>query len=227
MPSASGATSAPIDAGVPAAGGAVVQKWSDRDVKFMRLALDVARSASERDEVQVGCVFVDSRTDTVIASTHNETNQTRNATRHCEMVAIDRILSGKDPAGGKAVPKTATASADRSIFRHCELYVTVEPCIMCAAALRLVGINRVVYGCANTRFGGTGSVLDLHKPRNGVRGYESMGGLFAEESIRLLKDFYQKGNPHAPNPKRRRGDAGFSQDGKAIMASPTTQKVRK
>jgi tRNA-specific adenosine deaminase 2 len=77
---------------------------------------------------------------------------TRNhqATRHAELEAIDTLLAAH---GGDA------AAAG---FACCELYVTCEPCIMCAAALSLLKLRRVVYGCANDRFGGCGSVLDVH-----------------------------------------------------------------
>jgi tRNA-specific adenosine deaminase 2 len=72
------------------------------------------------------------------------------ATRHAELEAIDTLLAAH---GGDA------AAAG---FARCELYVTCEPCIMCAAALSLLKLRRVVYGCANDRFGGCGSVLDVH-----------------------------------------------------------------
>mmetsp|Transcript_37228 Transcript_37228/g.68689 ORF Transcript_37228/g.68689 Transcript_37228/m.68689 type:complete len:89 (-) Transcript_37228:130-396(-) len=76
---------------------------------------------------------------------------------------------------------------------------------MCAAALRIIRIKKAVYGCANPRFGGTGSVLHLHdtKRTEGL-GYECVGGLQKEEAIELLKTFYSRGNPHAPEPKRPR-----------------------
>ena len=67
-------------------------------------------------------------------------------TRHAEMIAIDSIL----------------LMHSAQIFHQTDLYVTVEPCIMCAAALRLIGIRTVYYGCGNDRFGGAGSVLNLH-----------------------------------------------------------------
>lgn len=67
-------------------------------------------------------------------------------TRHAELVAINSILR-QNPI---------------SIFPETDLYVTVEPCIMCAAALRQYGIRAVYYGCANERFGGTGGVLSIH-----------------------------------------------------------------
>lgn len=67
-------------------------------------------------------------------------------TRHAEFLAIDEVLRSYPP----------------SIFREVDLYVTVEPCVMCASALRQYQIRRVFFGCTNDKFGGTGSVLSLH-----------------------------------------------------------------
>lgn len=71
--------------------------------------------------------------------------------RHAEMVAIDNLIltPGLD-------------NVDTSILRSCDLYVTCEPCIMCASALAKVGIHKVIFGCFNDRFGGNGSILSIH-----------------------------------------------------------------
>ena len=98
-------------------------------------------------EVPVGCVFVDDK-DQLISKACNATNITSNATRHAEFVAIDHIIQQR-------------GSVD--ILQTCTLYVTCEPCIMCAAALAQLQIRRVVFGCSNDRFGGCGSVLALHR----------------------------------------------------------------
>jgi tRNA-specific adenosine deaminase 2 len=98
-------------------------------------------------------------------------------------------------------------------FADCELYVTVEPCIMCAAALSLLHFRRVVYGAANDRFGGCGSVLDVSSVGAAACGRDgadeqlsvplpSVGGLFADEAVELLRSFYVRGNPNAPKPHR-------------------------
>jgi tRNA-specific adenosine deaminase 2 len=95
---------------------------------------------------------------------------------------------------------------------------------MCAAALATIGIRRVVFGCKNDRFGGCGSLLDLHKPEpeeangskslsinstvanNGSLGYEITSGVLEAEAITLLRSFYNRENFHAPDEKRRRKD---------------------
>lgn len=118
----------------------------------------------------------------------------------------------------------------RDVFRHCQLYVTCEPCIMCAAALSMVGIRRVVFGCKNERFGGCGSLLHLNEAEeahesqhtadsdvveetlttNSVHargkgfGYEIKSGVLEDEAVRLLRSFYDRENFHAPDDKRRR-----------------------
>lgn len=111
---------------------------------FMRMALELAEEAYEVGEVPVGAVFV---TDgKVIASGRNRTNETKNGTRHAEIEAIDKIL----------------ASHTLIDWNRIQVFVTIEPCIMCAAALRLLGIEKVFFGAHNDRFGGCGSVLSIH-----------------------------------------------------------------
>jgi len=117
---------------------------------WMKHALTVAQKGLDRGEVPVGCVMVfEGET---IAEGHNEVNATLNATRHAEIVAFDNLL---------CYCKTKNLNV-KDVCSKLTLYVTVEPCIMCACALRLTGINHVVYGCDNDRFGGCGSVLDVH-----------------------------------------------------------------
>lgn len=88
-----------------------------------------------------------------------------------------------------------------------ELYVTVEPCVMCAAALRYLGIKKVFYGCGNERFGGCGSILDVHKgdylPREINELECEMVKEFRSECIMLLRKFYVRENEKAPNPKKK------------------------
>ncbi|XP_060044662.1 tRNA-specific adenosine deaminase 2 isoform X5 [Erinaceus europaeus] len=118
------------------------------------------------------------------------------ATRHAELVAIDQALAwcrrnGRDSS---------------EVFERAVLYVTVEPCIMCAAALRLVKVPLVVYGCQNERFGGCGSVLDIASadlPNTG-RPFQCLPGYRAEEAVEMLKDFYKQENPNAPKSKVRK-----------------------
>jgi tRNA-specific adenosine deaminase 2 len=118
-----------------------------------------AEQALEAEEVPVGCVFV--KDGIAIARARNRTNEWHNvraipncrrdfraefqATLHAELEAIDHLLP-TNPAPLSSIT----------------LYVTVEPCVMCASALRQIGIGRVVYGCGNDRFGGCGSVICIN-----------------------------------------------------------------
>mmetsp|Transcript_40481 Transcript_40481/g.89943 ORF Transcript_40481/g.89943 Transcript_40481/m.89943 type:complete len:192 (-) Transcript_40481:595-1170(-) len=173
------------------------EQWTPEQRSFMLEALREAEAARQRREVPVGCVFV--REGQILARGHNLTNETRNGTRHAELQAIDQIL---DMHGGDV------SAAD---FPSCELYVTVEPCIMCAGALSLLGIGSVYYGCGNDRFGGCGSILPVHAAGCGTcsraskpagASFPCRGGLYRSEAVKLLQDFYICGNPAAPRPHR-------------------------
>ncbi|KAL8717270.1 MAG: hypothetical protein Q9225_005469 [Loekoesia sp. 1 TL-2023] len=104
-------------------------------------------------------------------------------TRHAEFQAIDQLLDTHLP----------------SVFCETDLYVTVEPCIMCAAVLRQLKIRSVYFGCSNDRFGGTGGVLSIHSDPSVDQPFVVHGGLLREEAIMLLRRFYiqenQKGKP--------------------------------
>lgn len=171
----------------------------------MNMAFEQALEALEAGEVPVGCVVV--RQGKVIAKGRNRVNESFNATRHAEMVAIDQLVD---------LSKSAEL-ADSSLSQLCStsvLYVTVEPCVMCAAALRQIGLARVVFGCSNPRFGGCGSVLDVHGKHLAGSCNEPMipkhdgdcstepypaleltRGVQQERAVRLLQQFYEGENP--------------------------------
>lgn len=164
---------------------------SSREQRHMLEALAEATKALDIGEVPVGCVIVDTSTDKVVSRGGNRTNLTCNATRHAEFEALDEILLNEN--------STVDLSA-------CELFVTVEPCIMCADALARVGISKVYFGCHNDKFGGNGSIMSLHEEGAPVPAcaspYPSCAGLLKNEAIALLRQFYEMGNPHAPKPQR-------------------------
>ncbi|KAK4951100.1 hypothetical protein LTR28_006922 [Elasticomyces elasticus] len=112
---------------------------------FMREAINMGELALRSDETPVGCVFV--RNGEIIGRGMNFTNKTLNGTRHAEFIALSQIMS-KYPL---------------SVLHETDLYVTVEPCIMCASALRQFGIRSVYFGCANDRFGGAGGVMSINQ----------------------------------------------------------------
>ena len=86
------------------------------------------------------------------------------------------------------------AKHPQSILKETDLYVTVEPCIMCASALRQYGIRAVYFGCLNDRFGGCGGVMQIHSDSSVDPPYPVYGGLFREEAIMLLRRFYVQEN---------------------------------
>ncbi|KAK3046495.1 tRNA(adenine34) deaminase [Extremus antarcticus] len=153
---------------------------------FMRQAIQMAELALASDETPVGCVFVHSGE--VIGRGINGTNASLNGTRHAEFVALAEIMS-RHP---------------QSILTTTDLYVTVEPCIMCASALRQYGIRAVYFGCLNDRFGGCGGVMKIHSDPGVDPAYPVYGGLFREEAIMLLRRFYVQENEKAPEPKPKK-----------------------
>ncbi|XP_026196626.1 tRNA-specific adenosine deaminase 2 [Anabas testudineus] len=168
---------------------------SNEDIeKWMASAFDMAKDALENGEVPVGCLMV--YNSEIVGKGRNEVNETKNATRHAEMVALDQLLDWCHHRNLDV----------KSVCKQTVLYVTVEPCIMCAAALRLFNIPVVVYGCRNERFGGCGSVLDVSSadlPQTGTT-FKYVSGHRAEEAVEMLKTFYKQENPNAPKPKTRK-----------------------
>lgn len=162
-------------------------------LKWMERAIILAEKALKVKEVPVGCLLV--YRDQVIASAGNQVNETKNATRHAEIIIIEAVL-------------TWSKKHDlhhKEVFENSALYVTVEPCIMCAGALRQVGIPIVVYGCVNERFGGCGSILSIDKdplPDLGPT-FMSISGVLADRAVELLKIFYKGENFNAPECKRK------------------------
>ncbi len=143
-----------------------------RDEYFMRLALREAERAAEHDDVPVGCVVA--REGEVIAAGPNERELRNDPTAHCEILALR-----------EAATATGTWRLSDAVA-----YVTLEPCPMCAGALVLARVSRVVYGAADPKAGAAGSVLDvLAEPRLNHRP-EVAGGLLAEESAELLRTFF-------------------------------------
>jgi tRNA(adenine34) deaminase len=143
-----------------------------KDEYFMRLALREAERALEHDDVPIGCVVA--RAGEVVAAFPNERELRQDPTAHCEVLAL----------------REAARSAGNWRLNADVLYVTLEPCAMCAGAIVLARVPRVVYGAVDPKAGAAGSVLDvLGEPRLNHRP-EVAGGLLAEESAGLLRSFF-------------------------------------
>ncbi len=143
-----------------------------RDLEFMRLAIEEAKKSLAIEEVPVGAVVVCEGE--VVSAAFNTRETEKNAIRHAEVTAISRAC---EKLGGWRLHK-------------CELYVTLEPCPMCAGAIVNSRIKRVVYGARDTKAGAFGTVLDLnafplnHKP-------EIVSGVCETECAALLSDFFK------------------------------------
>jgi tRNA(adenine34) deaminase len=149
-----------------------VTRFFPRDEYFMRLALREAERSLEHGDVPVGCVMA--HEGEVLSAAPNERELRNDPTAHCEILAL-REASGK--LGSWRLDGTV-------------MYVTLEPCAMCAGAIVLARVPRVVYGAPDPKAGAAGSVLDvLGEPRLNHRP-EVAGGLLALESAELLRAFF-------------------------------------
>jgi tRNA(adenine34) deaminase len=147
-------------------------RFFPRDEYFMRLALREAERALEHDDVPVGCVIA--REGEVIASAPNERELRGDPTAHAEILAL---REASQALGGWRVSDAV-------------MYVTLEPCAMCAGAIVLARMPRVVYGAVDPKAGAAGSVLDvLAEPQLNHRP-EVAGGLLAAEAADLLRAFF-------------------------------------
>ncbi len=143
-----------------------------RDEYFMKLALREAGRAIEHDDVPVGCVIA--HEGELLAAAPNERELRGDPTAHCEVLALR-----------EAARRLGTWRLSATV-----LYVTLEPCAMCAGAIVLARVPRVVYGAPDPKAGAAGSVLDvLGEPRLNHRP-EVAGGLLAEDSAGLLREFF-------------------------------------
>lgn len=153
-----------------------------------------ARLALEEKEVAIGCVFYDSQENIIIAKGRNSVNATKNATRHAEMNCISDVLEYC----------SKNNLSHKEIWPRVEVYVTCEPCIMCARVLRHLRVRKVVYGCSNERFGGCKSVFNVATSADideDVLNYKS--GVRETEAINLLRTFYSGENLNAPEEIRK------------------------
>ena len=139
------------------------------DIRYMQLALEEARKALERNEVPIGCVITCQQQ--IVGRGHNLTETLQDVTAHAEMQAI---TAAAQTLGGK-------------YLNECTLYVTVEPCIMCAGAIGWAQIGRVVFGAHDEKRGfQTFAPKALH-PKCTVE-----AGILQEECTRLMKDFFKQ-----------------------------------
>ena len=143
------------------------------DTSFMSEALRLATRAFEKEEVPVGAVVV--RQGKIIGRAHNQVELLKDATAHAEMLAITQ----------------AEAAVGDWRLNECDLYVTKEPCVMCAGALVHVRMRRVIFGCADPHAGAAGGVLNLVQLPSLNHRCEITSGVLQEECASLLQTFFQ------------------------------------
>jgi tRNA(adenine34) deaminase len=139
----------------------------------MDIALEQARAAQAADEVPVGCVIV--RDSAVIARASNRTLRDRDPTAHAELLAI----------------RAAAAALDSERLIDCDLYVTLEPCPMCAAAMSFARIRRLYYGAADPKGGAVESGVRYFASPTCHHRPEIYGGIGAQAAAELLRDFFR------------------------------------
>ncbi|HEX4653389.1 MAG TPA: tRNA adenosine(34) deaminase TadA [Candidatus Udaeobacter sp.] len=153
------------------------------DEYFMREALRQAQKAYEASEVPVGAVVV--RSGHIIARASNQVELLKDATAHAEMLALTQ----------------AEAAVGDWRLADCDLYVTKEPCAMCAGALVHTRIRRVIFGCTDSVAGAAGSVINLLQMSSFNHRCDTASGVLHEQCAEILQNFFRK----------RRQEAGTSQ----------------
>ncbi|MBR7040742.1 MAG: nucleoside deaminase [Clostridia bacterium] len=143
--------------------------FTETDAKYMRLALSEAQAALKAGEIPVGCVIV--KDGQVIASARNRVQQTGDVTAHAEMLVIRQ--------------------AGRYALRGAVMYVTLEPCPMCAGAIALCGISRLVYAAKDERYGCCGSVYRIPEDPAFPNFCFCDGGIMEDESRALLNEAFR------------------------------------
>jgi tRNA(adenine34) deaminase len=150
----------------------VTAHFFPRDEYFMRLALREAERAPEHDDVPIGAVVV--HEGEVIGSGHNERELRGDPTAHAEMIAL----------------REAARALGSWRVLDAVLYVTLEPCAMCAGAIVLARISRVIYGTTDPKAGAAGSVLEVLREPRLNHNPQVQGGLLASECAELLYSFF-------------------------------------
>lgn len=160
----------------------------DMHEKYMKLALREAQKAYDKKEIPVGAVIV--KDDKVIARAHNLKEIKNDTTKHAELLAIQK------------------ASKKLGCWRleDCEMYVTLEPCCMCAGALIQSRIKKVYIGTMDYKTGACGSVLNLLSDYKFNHTVDIETGILAEECEKILKDFFKELRADKKNMKERKND---------------------
>ena len=142
--------------------------------KYMMLALKEARKAGDLNEVPVGCVIVDRVKDEIVASAHNLMQKSQNPNFHAEILAIN----------------IACDKTNNKNLANCDLYVTLEPCTMCASAISNARIGRLYYGAADIKQGSVENGVRFYTSSSCMHRPEVYSGINSYESIKIIESFF-------------------------------------
>ena len=147
---------------------------NELDEKYMRLAIEQAQIAQEKGDVPIGSVIV--YRNQIIGKAYNQREQLKDPTAHAEIIALTQ----------------AAAFLESWRLHDCTIYVTLEPCPMCAGALVLERLDRLVYGCDDPKAGACGSLFNIVQDERLNHRLEITHRVLADECSKLLQDFFQK-----------------------------------
>lgn len=145
---------------------------TESDDKYMKLAIEQARVAEENGDVPIGAVIVFERQ--IIGKAYNQREQLKDPTAHAEIIALTQ----------------AAAFLESWRLHGCTIYVTLEPCPMCAGALVLARIDRLVCGCDDPKTGAAGSLYNIVRDERLNHRLEVTSGVLAQECAGVLQDFF-------------------------------------
>lgn len=180
-------------------------QWSPQDEQAMRIALDQAQNAWLVGEVPVGAVIT--RHGQVIATGYNRPITTHDPTAHAELVAL----------------RHAAQLLENYRLPECELYVTLEPCAMCAMALMHARFKRVVFGATDPKTGAAGSVIDLFEQSQLNHHTEVHGGLMADACGQVLRDFFAERRAQQRAERNQTAGGSNAVDDDVIPAGEATE----
>ncbi len=144
-------------------------------ILFMQLALELARTAFEKDEVPVGAVIVERKTANVLAAFPNQMRQYNTAINHAEILAIQKAMK--------------VLKNERLV--GCDIFVSLEPCPMCAYAISIARFDRLFYAASDSKTGGVENGPKIFESSSCHHKPEVYSGVLASEASELLKDFFQ------------------------------------
>lgn len=146
---------------------------TQRDKRLMEIAVEAAKIAAENGDVPIGAVIV--YKDQIIGKAYNQKEQLKDPTAHAEIIALTQ----------------AAAYLNSWRLNGCTMYVTLEPCTMCAGALVLARIDRLVFGCHDPKAGACGSLYDIVRDERLNHRLEVTPGVLVDECSRMLQEFFR------------------------------------